>query len=169
MSASDKLTEPAVLIHLTAAIVAIVLGAVILWRRKGGRWHRLGGRVWVATMVVVSVSAFGIHHIRTFGPFSPLHLLSLVTLVSLALGLWFIRHRNVEGHRATLRILYGAALLIPGAFTLLPDRLLGRLLFPDGMAWTNYAVMILTIGAGLWTIVQARRRPLAGESFAPRG
>lgn len=147
----------AITVHLSAAVIALVLGAVVLWRPKGTFAHRLTGRAWVVVMATVAISAFWINDIRMWGPFSPLHLLSIVTLSSLAWAIWAIRRGNVVEHRTTLRTLYGAALLIPGAFTLLPGRLLGRSLFPDGMVWVNYTVMAAMIAAGTWMIVGAMR------------
>ena len=119
-------------------------------------------------MVVVAVSAFWINYIRSWGPFSPLHLLSVVTLTSLMTGIGALRvmadrRRAVALHRQTMTTLYASALVIPGAFTLLPGRLLGRTLFPADWPWLNYAVMGVMIAAGVTILLRVRRAP------APRG
>lgn len=37
---------PAIWIHLISAIIALVLGAFVLWRRKGDWRHKLTGHGW---------------------------------------------------------------------------------------------------------------------------
>ena len=44
-------------LHVAAAMGALVLGIVQLWFAKGDGPHRLRGWIWVALMLVVSVSA----------------------------------------------------------------------------------------------------------------
>ena len=124
-------------LHVYAALAAALLGAVILFRRKGTPRHRLAGKVWVALMVVVSLSSFGIHEINLWGRWSPIHILSIVTLVSLAAGIWLARRRQVAGHRFTMQATYVGALLVAGLFTFLPGRLMHTVLFgsSDVSAW----------------------------------
>jgi len=47
----------------------------------------------------------------------------------LPLGIYFARQHNVVGHRKTMLGLFFGALVIAGAFTLLPSRILGRIMF----------------------------------------
>jgi len=47
-------------LHLSSALLALLLGAVVLSSPKGTRRHELLGRAWVALMVVVAVSSFWI-------------------------------------------------------------------------------------------------------------
>ena len=57
-----------------------------VWRRpKGDARHRLLGRVWVVLILWTAVSSFWIRHIND-GAFSWLHVLSVVTLVTVTLG-----------------------------------------------------------------------------------
>jgi uncharacterized membrane protein len=110
-----------IIIHLTAAILSLLVGGLVLARRKGTASHRALGRLWVALMLVVSISSFWIG-------FSPIHLLSIWTLVSLAAAIYFIRRGKVRAHKTfmigTFLGLAGAAL---GA--LAPGRLLYALFF----------------------------------------
>jgi uncharacterized membrane protein len=110
-------------IHLTAAILCLLLGAAVLLRRKGTASHKLLGRSWVALMLIVAISSFWI---RRDG-FSWIHLLSIWTLISLACAVWFIRRGNVRAHQGfmigTFLGLVGAGI---GAFA--PGRLLASLL-----------------------------------------
>ena len=72
--------------HLDAALLALVLGAVVLMRRKGTASHRRLGQAWVALMIVVALSSFWILEIRNGAGFSVIHLLSAWTLLALALA-----------------------------------------------------------------------------------
>lgn len=49
---------PVVQVHLGAALVALILGAVVLVRPKGTPVHKAMGRVWVALLVVISLGSF---------------------------------------------------------------------------------------------------------------
>src|SRR5262245_42267426 len=75
-------------VHLSAALLALALGALVLVLPKGTRRHKLFGRLWVGLMVLIAVSSFWIG-------FSWIHLLSIWTLISLACAIWFIRRGNV--------------------------------------------------------------------------
>ena len=70
-------------VHAIAALVAMVLGGLQLWRPKGTRNHRTLGYIWVGLMAIVAFSGFFIHVPRLVGPFSPIHVLSVLTLASL--------------------------------------------------------------------------------------
>lgn len=115
-----------VYVHLTAAIVALVVGTVQLARAKGTASHRLAGWTFVALMLTVAISSLWI---PSFLHFTWIHLFTLITLVSLPLALWRIRHGNVRGHAAAMKGLYIGGLVIAGIFTLIPGRLLGNLLW----------------------------------------
>jgi uncharacterized membrane protein len=52
-----------------------------------------------------------------------------VTLVGLFGAFWKLAHGNIAGHRAVMRNLYIGACLVAGAFTLLPQRYLGRMVW----------------------------------------
>ncbi|MGO4839398.1 DUF2306 domain-containing protein, partial [Rhizobiaceae sp. 2RAB30] len=116
-------------VHAFAAISAFLLGAVVLFRRKGDRLHRLGGRIWVALMLVVSLSSFFIHTIRLWGIWSPIHLLSIATLLSLAYAVRRIRSGDVVAHAAAMRTTYVGALIVAGGFTLAPGRIMNEVVF----------------------------------------
>lgn len=115
-----------VYLHMTAAIAALVLGAVILVRRKGTASHRALGRTWAALMLFVAVTSLWV---PAFLHFTWIHIFTAVTLVSVPLGIWRIRHGNVRAHAATMKGLYIGGLVIAGVFTLVPGRLLGNLLW----------------------------------------
>ncbi len=123
---------PAVHIHLAATILALALGAFMLIRRKGTRSHRLFGWLWVVLMLMAAVSSFWITGLRD-GGFSPIHILSVVVLVSVPAAIYAIRNGRVNTHRRAMQILFFSGLVLPGLLTLLPGRLLGRLM-TEGVA-----------------------------------
>lgn len=90
---------PAIPLHAFAAMAAFVLGLVQFAAPKGTLPHRTIGWIWVALMAVVAASSFWIHQIRLVGPFSPIHLLSIFTLVMLPLAVWRARTHRVADHR----------------------------------------------------------------------
>ena len=110
--------------HALAAVMSLVLGSAQLVLPKGGRRHRSAGYLWIALMTFVAVSSFWIHGFRTIGPFSLIHVLSLLTLGALAFGVHAARVGNMAAHRWTMRSLFWGALVITGAFTLLPGRVM---------------------------------------------
>ena len=68
--------------HVTAALAALVFGAVVLLARKGTHSHRVMGAAFVAAMLVTNLTALGIFQLTgTFGPFHALALASLAILV----------------------------------------------------------------------------------------
>ena len=115
---------PVIQIHAFAAIGAFALGLVQLAAPKGTLPHRTIGWIWVALMVVIAGSSFWIHGYRMVGPFSPIHLLSIFTLVMLPLAVMHARRHNVTGHRLAMIGIFTGALLVAGAFTFLPGRIM---------------------------------------------
>ncbi|WP_349371829.1 DUF2306 domain-containing protein [Salinarimonas sp.] len=115
---------PLVQIHALAAIGALFVGAVQLARPKGGQAHRFLGRLWVALMFAVTLSSFGFVYRPLIGPFSWIHGLSAFTTVMVAIGVYEARRRKLKAHRTTMVMLFWFALVLTGAFTLLPGRIM---------------------------------------------
>jgi uncharacterized membrane protein len=85
MNLAPLLAAPAVIqVHAFAALSAFALGAVQLAAPKGTIPHRAVGWLWAGLMLVLVLSSFFIHTIRLWGPFSPIHLLSIFTLAMLS-------------------------------------------------------------------------------------
>ncbi len=121
---------PIIQLHAAAAVAALVLGAAQLALPKGGRRHRLIGWTWAALLAAVALSSIWISREQMrLGPFSAIHGLSLFTLVMLPLGLLAARRGKVARHRGIMIGLFVGALVIAGAFTLAPGRILGRVMF----------------------------------------
>lgn len=116
-------------LHAVAAMAAIILGGVQFYMKKGGILHKLIGRTWVGLMVVVAVSSFFIHKIELWGAYSPIHLLSVWTIFSLGLAIYYVRVGNIKRHKQVMIALYGFALLLTGLFTLMPGRVMHQIVF----------------------------------------
>lgn len=155
----------AIQIHAACAIAAMLLGALVLFRPKGTPLHKMLGRVWVGLMLVVATSAIFISEIRLIGPFSPIHIFVVLTYAGVWEGIREIRRGNVAAHQATMKSLYLGALLLTGAFTLLPDRRMHHVLFGADAGWLPSLIAIplaLAVTAALWLRLLPRRaRPAA--------
>ena len=110
-------------LHLATVLPALVLGLVVLARRKGDMLHRLLGRIWMLLMVATALTSFWIRGPE--GTLSGIHLFSVGTLVAVPISLWRIRRGDVRAHRQIMVSLY-IGLLVAGAFALAPDRVAGR-------------------------------------------
>jgi uncharacterized membrane protein len=120
---------PAIQIHAVAAVLAFALGLAQLALPKGVTLHRLMGWSWVTIMAVVAASSFWIHTIKAWGDWSPIHLLSIFALIMLPLGAFYARRGNIRGHRLTMLGIFAGALLIAGAFTFVPGRIMHAMFF----------------------------------------
>jgi uncharacterized membrane protein len=114
-----------ILIHLTAALLAVAVGGMMLALKKGTRLHRMAGLSWVGLMLVTALLSFGI---RSSGGLSWIHLLSLYTLFSITMAMVAIYRHDVPTHRRYMRGTY-IGLVVAGVFTLLPQRRLGYLVW----------------------------------------
>jgi uncharacterized membrane protein len=120
---------PVIQVHAFAAMAAFTLGIVQLAAPKGTLPHRTIGWVWVVLMAVIAISSFWIHELRLVGPFSPIHLLSIFTLVMLPLAVMHAHRHNVAKHRRAMMGIFVGALVIAGAFTFLPGRIMHAVAF----------------------------------------
>jgi len=120
---------PAIQIHAFAAMSAFGLGLVQFAAPKGTLPHRVLGWLWVALMAAVAISAFFIHALKVWGAWSPIHLLAIYTLIMLPLAVWRAHRHCVTGHRQAMTGLFLGALVIAGAFTLMPGRIMHDVVF----------------------------------------
>ncbi len=120
---------PAIPLHAFAAMTAFALGVVQFAAPKGTLPHRTLGWIWVGLMLAVAVSSFWIHQIRLIGPWSPIHLLSILTLVTVPLAVWKAHQHQVADHRRIMIFVFAGALVVAGLFTLLPGRIMHTVVF----------------------------------------
>src|SRR6185295_1119490 len=104
---------PAIQVHAFAAMAAFALGLVQLTAPKGTLPHRTLGYIWIALMVVIAVTAFWIHELRVWGPWSPIHLLAIYTLVMLPIAVWRAHKHEVKRHRRAMLVFSSARWSLP--------------------------------------------------------
>jgi uncharacterized membrane protein len=128
--------HPVVFFHLVTALAALILGIVILSRRKGTGSHRALGWGWVALMASTAIATLFIRDYRmpNIAGFTPIHLFTVMTAISLPLAIWHIRHGNVSAHRKAMQGLFVGGCVVAGIFTLVPGRFLGDLLLRQGLS-----------------------------------
>lgn len=119
----------AIQLHAFSALAALALGAVQLAAPKGTLPHRAFGWSWSALMASVALSSFWIHQMRWFGPFGPIHLLSLFVLWALPLALLRAHRGDVARHAAGMTGLFYWGLVLAGLFTLWPGRIMHQVMF----------------------------------------
>jgi uncharacterized membrane protein len=74
------------LAHVGFGLAAIVLGFVVLLRRKGTPLHRVIGGTYVACILGVNVTALAMH--RFIGTVGPFHVFVLVSLLGTGIGFY---------------------------------------------------------------------------------
>jgi uncharacterized membrane protein len=158
--------------HVFAALTSVVLGGYQVWRRpKGDSRHRLLGRAWVVLILWTAVSSFWIRHIND-GAFSWLHVLSVVTLVTVTLGVVNACRGNVQAHRGNMVGSWLGAVGAMLAAIAIPGRMIPTYAVaePAGALAFALSVLIMTVllvlaGARLARAVDdrsARRTEAAG-------
>jgi uncharacterized membrane protein len=121
--------SPVIQFHAAFAFAAIGLGAAQLLAPRGTWSHRRLGWAWATLMILVAGTALFIHTIRTWGPWSPIHLLSLFTLAVVPLAVLRARQHNVRAHRQAMIWIFTLALVVTGLFTLAPGRIMNKVIF----------------------------------------
>jgi uncharacterized membrane protein len=126
---------PIIAIHMSAAILATVIGPVVLWARMGrnkhARLHRAFGYAWVTLMLLAALSAVFIRDFRlpNIEGFTPIHLLIPFMLGSIFIAFKNLFKGNIQAHRKYMQGTYIGACLVAGGFTLIPGRYLGDLIW----------------------------------------
>ncbi len=132
---------PLLAVHMTAALAALAIGPVALWARRQGsnprpRLHRAAGYAWVTMMLVTAISALFIRdfELPNLAGYTPIHLLIPLVFGGLFIAFRHLLRGNVRGHRIAMVSLYIGGCLVAGAFTLLPARYLGHLVWHEWLA-----------------------------------
>ena len=123
--------SPAVIVHLFLALGALVLGPLALSARKGSRLHRASGYMWVTLMLGAALSSLFIRDFRlpNVMGYTPIHILTAVTLVGIVAALVFVARGNIAAHKHTMWRVYLVGCVGAGVFALLPSRVLGQLVW----------------------------------------
>lgn len=115
--------------HAYTAFLAIIIGGIQLTLPKGTKVHKYIGYSWIILILMVSISSFWIHTIKTISIFSPIHLLSVYTIFSVFHAINSARRGDIKRHKQTMQLIYVLALIITGFFTLLPGRTMNAVFF----------------------------------------
>lgn len=110
-------------IHIATLTIALALTPIMMLRARGDRLHRTLGKVWVAAMATTAGVSFFIPPPLTF---SPIFILSVMTLIVSYKIVSTARAHQWEKHRFHVRGIAIGGLIIAGYFTFQFDRILDR-------------------------------------------
>jgi uncharacterized membrane protein len=118
--------QPLVLkVHVAAALTGLGIGILLMLRPKGNTLHRALGWAWVAAMLTTAVSSFLFAAVLK-GHLDPIHGLSAYVLLGVPMGLAAARRHDIRSHRRGMTNLFMFGLIVAGAFTFIPGRLMWR-------------------------------------------
>lgn len=118
--------------HLVTVVPCIFLGGYLLAAYKGTRIHKLLGKIYMSLMFVTAlITIFLPANVgpQFLGHFGWIHLFTILTLWTVPTALIAIRKGNVKAHKRKMILLYAGAIVIAGAFTLVPGRYLHSVFF----------------------------------------
>ena len=115
--------------HVAATLAAVIVGAIQFAAPKGTVPHRALGYLWVASMLYIAVGSFWISELSVWGRWSPIHILSVVVIVTVPLAAWRARRHQVAAHKRSMIMIYALALVVTGLFTLWPGRVMHAVFF----------------------------------------
>ena len=113
--------------HLATILPAFVIGAWLLFRRKGSKVHRSLGKVYMILMVATALITLAMPAQvgpRLLGHFGLIHGFSLLTLCLVPTALLAARRGDISAHRKKMVGLYIGGLVIAGVFAFMPGRML---------------------------------------------
>ena len=134
MSLAPLLAAPlAIQVHVFTVVPAFVIGTwQIFFSRKGAPRHRFWGYVYLTLMTITAIAAIFVQTILPDGPFwgfSPIHLFVPITLFGVFGALYGAKTHNIRLHRRSMLGVYIGGILIAGAFTLVPGRIMYDVFF----------------------------------------
>jgi len=156
--------SPIGLLHLTAAVVAMITGALVILTPKATVGHKRIGYVYVVSMLLVNLTAFLIY--RLFGKFGPFHVAAIFSSVTILGGMIPILFRR----RFTDWLSYHYFFMnwsVVGLYAAFWAETLVRL-FPMAQFWP--VVMLATLATTLTGSILIRRhkdRFLTGRPTTP--
>lgn len=119
-------------IHLVTVLPAFAIGTYqIFVSHKGSPFHRMIGYLYLILMSITAVTTLFIHQVNPAGPFgfSLIHLFVPLTLFGVVGAISGARTHNIARHRRSMIGLYVGGLLIAGALTFAPGRLMHQVFF----------------------------------------
>ena len=119
-------------LHLGSLVPAFVIGSYLLLNRKGTPAHKFLGKIYMGLMLFTAFVTLFMEAVvgpKFLNHFGFIHLLSLLVLYTVPTSYRAIRVGNIKLHKHKMVGLYVGALLVAGAFTLSPGRLIHSWLF----------------------------------------
>lgn len=123
-------------LHFVTVVPAFFLGAwQLTGSRKGSTSHRLIGKIYLTLMSITAVAAFFIPSFSTWSiGGGPIRLGLIHLFIPLTInGIWqtrkALRTGDIAAHKASMRGMYFGGLIIAGALTFLPGRIMWRMFF----------------------------------------
>ena len=151
--------------HVTAAMAALVLGAIVLVSDKGTDFHRLFGLGFVVAMIALNATALGIY--RLTGQFNAFHGLVLLNLATTAWGVLLVLRRRknwMEAHRRVMSFSYlglVAAAATEGILRMGPVRaMIGS---PSGIIVMGLLIAALFAAVGTLVIRRPQKSAIAAR------
>jgi len=116
MRFENFITSETGLIHFIASIIALILGTFVLILKKGTMKHKLIGRLYGLTMLIVLITAFMTY--RLFGTWGIFHWTAVVSTLTLLFGLIPILTKRPNNSYVSLHFcfMYWSIMGVYGAF-----------------------------------------------------
>lgn len=116
MNFDNFITNQIGLIHFIFSIFALLLGTTVLWLPKGFYPHKIIGRLYTLSMLVVLITAFMSY--RLFGSWGIFHWIAVVSTLTLVCGLIpILTKRPVNNYRSLhFNFMYWSVMGVYGAF-----------------------------------------------------
>ena len=119
---------PPIAAHAVMAFSAFAIAIAQFTMPKGNLRHRIVGYGWVLLMASVAFSSFAIRGLNGRA-LSFVHIVSVTTLIGLPFAVLHARRHRVRRHAWAMIGLFVGALVIAGGFTLVPGRIMHRVVF----------------------------------------
>jgi uncharacterized membrane protein len=119
-------------LHLYTVIPCVFIGGFLLVIKKGTGIHKRLGRLYMVLMLFTAiVTLFMPAYVggRVLNHFGWIHLFSFLTIWTVPTAYIAIKKGNIKAHKRKMILLYFGALIIAGAFTLMPGRYLHDVFF----------------------------------------
>jgi uncharacterized membrane protein len=116
MNFRNFITSETGLIHFVASIFALILGSFILLLSKGTTKHKIIGRLYALTMLVVLITAFMTY--RLFGTWGIFHWTAVISSLTLICGLIpILTKRPINNYKSLhFSFMYWSIMGVYGAF-----------------------------------------------------
>jgi uncharacterized membrane protein len=108
-----------VFIHLIIILPCILIGTYLIFAKKGSKIHKLAGKTYMALMAFTSVLTLFIPAQvgqKILNHFGVLHLLSLLTLLTVPKAWFAIKRGDVKTHKSAMIKMYVGGIIIAGCF-----------------------------------------------------